>query len=134
MPAPALARQVASFFGVGVLAVIVHYAVLVGLVEGAGAAPVASAGAGYLAGGLASYLLNRTHTFASDRPHREASWRFAAVMAVGFALTLGLMAILVGRLGLPYLPSQIAATGVVFAWNFAAHRWWTFRAGSGAAG
>lgn len=127
MTAMRLLRQFATFFGVGALATALHYAVLVALVQAAGADPVAAALAGYCAGGLASYWLNRTRTFRSDRPHAEAGWRFAAVMAVGFLLTWGLMTLLVDRLGLPYLLAQMAATGVVLVWNFIAHKWWTFR-------
>lgn len=126
MPVPALAAQILSFFGVSVISTLVHYAALIGLVEIGGAAPVPAALAGYCLGGIVSYRLNRTRTFISDRPHAEAGWRFAVVMAVGFALTLGLMKLFVDRLDLPYLPAQIVTTGVVFGWNFVAHKWWTF--------
>ncbi|MBN9064401.1 MAG: polysaccharide synthesis protein GtrA [Rhizobiales bacterium 65-9] len=131
MTAPGLLRQFATFFGVGALATALHYAVLVALAEVFSVDPVAAALTGYCAGGLASYWLNRTRTFHSDRPHGEAGWRFAAVMAVGFALTWSLMTLFVDRLGLPYLPAQIVATGVVLVWNFIAHKWWTFRTTAG---
>ena len=121
-----LLTQFASFAGVGVLAMIVHYSLLIGLVELAGVAPVSAALAGYCAGGLASYWLNRTQTFRSDRPHVEAGWRFAVVMAVGFGLTLALMKLFVERFGAPYVPAQIVVTAVVLVWNFIAHKWWTF--------
>src|SRR5690606_11501921 len=103
-----------------------HYAALIGLVELFGVAAAPAAVAGYACGGLVSYLLNRRRTFDSDRPHFEAGWRFAAVMCVGFGLTYVLMKLFVDRLGAPYLPAQIVTTGLVFFWNFAAHKWWTF--------
>jgi putative flippase GtrA len=77
----------------------------------------------------AVYSLNRRHTYASDRPHREATWRFAVVAAIGFVLTALLMYGAVDHLGLPYLPAQIATTGVVLIWSFLANRFWTFRPG-----
>ncbi|MHB2167717.1 GtrA family protein [Alsobacter sp. R-9] len=124
-----LARQFSAFFGVGLVAAVAHYGTLIGLVEGAGAGPVPATLAGYILGGVVSYLLNRRHVFASDRPHREATWRFAVVAGVGFVLTGLIMALLTGRLALPYLPAQVATTGIVMLWSFAANRWWTFGRG-----
>lgn len=125
-PPPRLLRQVSAFFGVGLVAAVVHYGTLIGLVEGAAVGPVPATLAGYVLGGAVSYWLNRRHVFASERPHREATWRFATVAGVGFGLTGLSMAWLTGQLGVPYLPAQVLTTGVVMVWSFAANRWWTF--------
>lgn len=122
-----LARQVRAFAGVGVIAAVAHYGVLVGLVELAGQRPVPATLAGYVAGGLVSYGLNRRHTYASTRPHGEATWRFAVVAAVGFGLTWAAMHGLTVSLGVPYLPAQVLTTGLVLVWSFVAHKIWTFR-------
>lgn len=127
--AKALARQFASFTGVGIVAAIAHYGTLIALVESGRAGPVAGALAGYVAGGVVSYVFNRRHTYRSDRPHREATWRFALVAAVGFFITWGLMAVIAGHAGIPYLFAQVLTTGVVLLWSFVAHRLFTFRAG-----
>jgi putative flippase GtrA len=50
------------------------------------------------------------------------------VAAVGFAITYGVMHLLVERLALPYLPAQIATTLVVLVWSFLAHKYWSFGA------
>lgn len=121
------ARQFAAFFGVGLVAAIVHYGLLFSLVEGYGLDPVPASLTGFGAGGIVSYLLNRRHTYRSERPHREATWRFLVVSAIGFALTWSLMALLVRGLGAPYLPAQLATTGIVLVWHFLAHKLWTFR-------
>jgi putative flippase GtrA len=126
---PALAgllRQILAFGWIGVVAAFVHFGLLVGLVEGGLARPVPATLAGYVAGGIVSYLLNRRIAFASDRPHREATWRFATVAAIGFALTWTIMHGLVERLALPYFPAQIATTLIVMAWSFLAHKFWSF--------
>lgn len=125
---PALLRQVTAFAGVGAVAAVAHYGLLVSLVEGYRLDPVPATLAGYVAGGIVSYLGNRRHTYASARPHAEAGWRFAAVAAVGFGLTWACMAMLVRGLGAPYLPAQIATTGLVLVWSFLAHKLWSFRA------
>ena len=121
-----LSRQFAAFSGVGAVAAVVHYGFLIVLVELAGWTPVAATLAGYVAGGAVSYALNRRLTYASDRPHAEATWRFAAVALVGFALTGLLMQIFTVRLGADYIPAQLVTTGIVLFWSFIAHRLWTF--------
>lgn len=121
-----LARQFAAFFGVGVAAAVVHYGLLIALVEGRGLDPVPATLVGYIAGGLVSYALNRRHTYESSRPHREATWRFAVVAFVGFLLTWGFMQLFVVWLGAPYIPAQLVTTGIVMLWSFLAHKVWTF--------
>lgn len=124
---PALARQFAAFFSVGIVAAIVHYGLLISLVEGYRLEPVRATLCGYVGGGIVSYLLNRRHTYASDRSHAQAGWRFALVAAVGFCLTWAFMALFVDLLGAPYLPAQIVTTGLVLFWSFLANKLWTFR-------
>jgi putative flippase GtrA len=121
-----LSRQFAAFSGVGVVAAIVHYGLLIGLVEAGGLDPVPATLAGYVGGGLVSYLLNRRLTYASTRPHVEAGWRFAVVAGVGFVLTGVFMHVFTRRLGAPYLPAQVATTAIVLVWSFVAHKLWTF--------
>jgi putative flippase GtrA len=124
-----LIRQFTAFFGVGVAAAVAHYGVLIGLVEAGGIDPVTATLLGYVAGGLVSYALNRRLTYASDRPHAEAGWRFAVVAAVGFGLTGAFMHAFTRWLSIPYLPAQLATTGIVLFWSFVAHKVWTFRGG-----
>ena len=121
-----LSRQFAAFFGVGVAAAVVHYGLLVVLVEGGSVHPVPATLAGYVAGGLVSYGLNRRHTYRSRRPHREATWRFAVVALVGFMLTWLFMHVFTVWLGAPYIPAQLVTTGIVMLWSFLAHKAWTF--------
>jgi putative flippase GtrA len=125
---PETARQFRTFVGVGLAAAIVHYGLLIGLVEAGLLAPVPATLVGYGGGGVVSYAFNRSLTYESDRPHAEATWRFVVVALIGFGLTWIVMHVLTGRLGLPYLPSQLATTAIVLFWNFLAHKIWTFRA------
>lgn len=125
-PLVRLCLQFTTYVSVGLVALVVHYGLLVALVELGRVDPVAAAVAGYIAGGVVSYTLNRRHTYASDRPHAEATWRFALVAAIGLGLTWILMAILTRWAGLAYLPAQLATTGLVVFWNFTGNRLWTF--------
>ncbi len=126
-----ISRQFAMFIIVGVAAALVHYGVLIALVEFRGVAPVPATLAGYVAGGVVSYVLNRRHTYKSERPHEEAGWRFAAVAGVGFVLTSIFMYLLHDIAGLHYLVAQVLTTGVVLVWSFGAHRLWTFSEANG---
>jgi putative flippase GtrA len=125
-PVRRLSRQFLFFAVAGAAATLVHYGLLVGLVESGAAGPVAGALACYCGGGIVSYLLNRRLAFGSDRRHREAVWRFGVVAAVGFGLTGLAMALLTRQWLWPYLPAQVATTGLVMVWSFTAHRLWTF--------
>jgi putative flippase GtrA len=120
-------RQLLTFGGAGIAAVIVHYSALIGLVQTGTLDAVPAALCGYVAGGGVSYALNRRHTYRSDRPHQEAAWRFAVVATVGFLITWAVMHVLVDRWSLPYLLAQVLTTGLVMMWSFSAHKWWTFR-------
>jgi putative flippase GtrA len=121
-----LARQFATFSGVGLVAAVAHFGVLIALVETTGMDAVRAALAGFVAGGIVSYLLNRRLTYRSDRPHREATWRCALVAVVGFVLTWAFMAAFIRGLGAPYLPAQLVTTGIVLFWTFIGNKLWTF--------
>jgi len=121
-----LFRQLTTFFGVGVVSIIADYSTLVLLCEVFDVSAVIGALAGHIVGGIVNYLLNRAHTFATDRNHMQALWRFASVMAVGFSLTGLFMWIFADKLEIPYLVARVITTGIVFCWNFAAHKLWTF--------
>jgi len=119
-------RQFSSFVVVGFIATGVQFALLIGLVELAGIPAVAAALIGYGSGGLVSYSLNRRHVFRSNAPHQAAVARFTLVAAVGFGLTYLFMSLLVNGAGIPYLLAQVATTGIIMFWSFAAHKMWTF--------
>ena len=121
-----LPRQFLCFSGVGVIAAIAHFGVLVALVEFAGAAPVPAALAAFIAGGVTSYVLNRRFTFANNRSHQHAAPRFAIIAGGGFLLTGLAMHVLVVRLGVHYLVAQLVTTLVVLLWTFTLNRHWTF--------
>ena len=122
-----LLRQFLTFSGVGLVAAVAHYGVLITLVEGFGILPVIATLWGFIAGAGVSYVLNRRYTFRSDRPHRAAAPRFLAVSVGGFLLNGAVMWLLNEYWGVPYLLAQVVATAVVLFWNFSVNLLWTFR-------
>jgi putative flippase GtrA len=81
---------------------------------------------GYLVSAAVSYLLNRRYTYASGAPHAAAAWKFGVVMVTGLAINSLFMQLLQGYLHWHYMPAQLVATAGSLAWNFCAHRYWTF--------
>lgn len=121
-----LFRQFLRFFGVGLIAVGVHYGVMILLVEAFGMDEVHAAVTGYTVGGFASYSLNRKFTYDTDRSHGAAAWRFAVVAGIGLVITWAFMALFNRYFGWHYLLSQLITTAIVMMWSFFAHKYWTF--------
>ncbi|MFO1189990.1 MAG: GtrA family protein [Alphaproteobacteria bacterium] len=121
-----IVHQFATFSVVGVIAAVFHYGTLIGLREAFGVDPVVGSATGFVTGGIVSYLLNYHVTFGSKRSHAEAASLFIVVAAIGLAINTALMALLVNTVELQYLVAQIATTGIVLVWHFAANRLWTF--------
>jgi putative flippase GtrA len=114
------------FAAVGVVATIVHYSILISLVELARGPLIPSTSVGFVFGAVVSYTLNRRITF-SHQPHfGRGLLQFVAVGAVGLGLNAVIVASLV-RAGLQYIVAQMVATGVVLVWNFALARLVIFR-------
>lgn len=123
-----LPKQISMFFGVGVISIAADYGAFFVLLHLLDLDEVPAALGGYALGGLVNYLLNRGHTFTTERSHLEAGWRFMAVMAVGFTLTGLFMQLFANMLDINPWVSRVVTTGIVFVWNFVAHRSWSFAA------
>jgi putative flippase GtrA len=117
--------QFLKFAAGGAVGTACHYALLMAWVEAAGGPVVPGTLAGFCAGALVNYLIARRYVFVTTRPHGAAAPRFALVAAVGAALNTAVVALLYGA-GAHYLLAQLAATGIVLAFNFLANRHWTF--------
>lgn len=115
-----ITRQFSSFVVVGVFTTIVHYGVLIALVEALAVPPALATGAGFLTAVLLSYPLNRSYTF-HDHRFGPGLLKYVAAVSLGLLINVGCMAGLT-KLGLHYLAAQVAASIVALVWNFAASR------------
>ena len=120
-------RRLAHFAAVGLVGTAAHYLLLVALVEGAGADPVAGSVAGFCLGALVNYGMSHRFVFRSDRAHQEALPRFFAVAVSGLAWNTLLMSLFTHVFGWPYLLAQILTTGLLVVWHYAVNALWTFR-------
>ena len=113
-------RRVAQYFGVGAAAAAVDISLFT-LFAG-------YLGYNYLVVGCVTFILATAVNYALGvRFVFESGVRFAraheillvfAVSAVGLAINQAVLYAAVGRLGAPLLPSKLAATAVVFGWNY----------------
>ncbi|MEN8175697.1 MAG: GtrA family protein [Pseudomonadota bacterium] len=104
----------------GGLAFLVDAGLVFGLTEVAGWHYMVSATAGFAAGLVVNYLLCIRWVFS----HRALENRrlemtiFASIGLVGLLLNDGVIWLLTEGAGIHYMASKLAATGVVFAFNF----------------
>jgi putative flippase GtrA len=112
-----MATRVMPAFGryllIGLLATAIHYALLMALVELAGAAAAPSAAFGAACGALAAYAGNHRYTFVGGAAHRRALPRFLAVAALGAAANGAIVWAGTEFLGMHYLAAQVVATTIV---------------------
>lgn len=114
------------YVGVGSLATVAHYAVLVLAVEVGGGSPPWSSFMGACVGALVAYAGNRQITFVdSGQPHRVAMPRFFGVALLG-ATGNGLIVSGLTSWGLHYLLAQAVATVGVTVLTYHLNRRWTF--------
>jgi putative flippase GtrA len=116
----AVGRQFSHFVVVGLITTVVHYGVLVALVEAFATSPVAATAAGFLSAVLFSYLLNRRYTF-HDRRFGPGLLKYVAAVFIGLLVNIAIVGALT-HLGAHYLLAQIFASGVALGWNFVATR------------
>jgi putative flippase GtrA len=121
-----LARQFSRFLAVGVATTIVHYGVLIVLVEAWGVHPVWGTSAGFIVAVLFSYLLNRRYTFEELPTFGTGLLKYYASVTMGLVLNAGTVAVLTAW-GAHYLLAQAIASGLALIWNFLAARFLVFR-------
>ena len=116
-------------FGIaGAIATAVHYAVLTGLLEGAGMRSAALANAiAAVCGITVSYFGNRRFVLRSRTPHRLATPRFLA--AYGFVIGVhgGLMALWADWAGLSYSVGFVIFTAISAIVTYLANREYVFQ-------
>ncbi len=120
-------KQIIRFLFTGGLATALQYTVLwVGVDYLACSAAMAS-GVGYLTGSLLSYVMNYFFTFKSNRPHSYGISRFYLMVAIGWGINTGTMALLADSVKWNKWLAQILATALALIWNYMASRFWVFR-------
>ncbi|WP_019007040.1 GtrA family protein [Cohnella laeviribosi] len=123
-------RKLIKYAVVGVVGTLVHWGILIGLVEGFGTEPVYATSIGFIATVILSFYLNLYWTF-SIRAHSAGiagRWvRYVLVSVGGLLLNSGLMYVAVHLLNYGYLFGQSVSLIAVPVFNYVLHSIWTFR-------
>ena len=118
--------QFIRFAGVGFIGTIIHYAVLIALVELGDIEAALATTCGFVLGAISNYVLNRLYTFKSTVALLPSMLKFMSISTVGAGLNGAIVHTLTASLGWNYLLAQVFATGLVLVWNFFGNRLWTF--------
>lgn len=121
-----IVHQFLRFAAVGAIATLIHYSILISLMELGRISLVLSTSVGFTVGAVVSYTLNRRITFDHQPHFGRGLFKFVAIGAIG----LGLNALIVSELAAArthYILAQMVATGVVLVWNFIMARLVIFR-------
>lgn len=121
-----VAMKFLKFIGVGGVATLCQYCLLVVFVEFASLALLVSTMLSYSLSALLNYWLNYHFTFNSDRAHAQALPRFVLVALVGLLINTLVFALFSLVFNFYYLLAQVAATLFALIWNFGANKLWTF--------
>jgi putative flippase GtrA len=119
-----LLREALGYAFASLCALGADVAILAFLVQVCGWWPVAAATVSFSAGIFVVYLLSVRFVFKhhrlSDRRAEFAS--FGAIGAIGLAINVGVIFVLVNRIGIHYLAAKGVAAGCTFTFNFFARR------------
>jgi putative flippase GtrA len=121
-----LALQFSSFAAVGAIATLLQYFILVVLVSVFSFDAVLSSAIGFVTSAFLNYYLNYRFTFKSSKRHRVALVRFFIIASLGLLINTLVMKFLLSYIHLPYLLSQVGATGMVMLSNFILLKKWAY--------
>jgi putative flippase GtrA len=123
-------KRIARYFGVGAAAACVDIGLFMLFAQGVGWPYLRVAAASFVAATLVNYALSVRFVFVSGARFRRR-WEIVLVFAVsgvGLAINQAILAAGVEVAGLSLFLAKVAATGVVFFWNYAARRVFVFGA------
>lgn len=115
-----LINQIVKFGAVGVVCFGIDYGLMILLTEFGGLNYLLSSGISFSVSVVVNYLLSMCFVFRSKKNCNKAKEFiiFAALSITGLMLTEALMWAGVERLGLHYMFSKVAVTGIVMVYNF----------------
>ncbi len=118
----------AWFLAVGGLASLVHWAVVVALVEADAVRPLLANVAGWMVAFGMSFAGHHLLSFRGhSTPAMLAALRFFVISATGFVLNQAAYAVLIAKTSVSYALLLVVVLAGVAAATYVAGRWWAFR-------
>ena len=105
---------------------LVHFLLLIGLIEAFATPPVIATSIGFIIGSLVNYTLQYHWTFAADGPHHVMLGRYALVTTITMLINDALFWVFTEQLGVHYLLAQGIATGAMLIVNYVVNKNFTF--------
>lgn len=119
--------QIAKFLTIGSLAAVVHFSVVVLLVQTFDYAPLIANVAGFVVSFQLSYWGHRLWTFSDTHvSHREAYPRLVAVQVLNFSINEALYYLFLS-LGLPYPLALLIVLAILPVFTFITSKFWVFQ-------
>ncbi|MFO1292825.1 MAG: GtrA family protein [Rubrivivax sp.] len=119
-------KTFSRFLVVGGAATALHYALTAIFISMELLSPTPASGAGFAISAAFNYIASAIYTFKGKHRHLVAFPRFAAAAGTGCLINVAGLHFLT-IFGLPFIPSQLVATGLVILWNYLLSALWTFR-------
>lgn len=120
-----LPLQALAYTSAGVIGTMVHYAILVILLQGIVSDIVVASTLGAILGGLVNYWLAHRRVFKSQVRHQVALPKFVVVASIGIGINAAVLAAIAKPLS--SIAGQLLASIVVLMFGFVLNRTWSFR-------
>lgn len=115
-----------KFAGVGAVATLVQYVLLVLIIEQSAVNETLASAVSFSFSAIINYLLNYRFTFESDLRHRQVVPKFFITALIGLCINTLVFEILLTLGNVHYLVCQLVATFIVLIWNFVINAKWSF--------
>ncbi|MCM3337554.1 GtrA family protein [Paenibacillus sp. MER TA 81-3] len=118
--------KIVKYGVVGVLGTLLHFSVLILLVEWWGCNPIISSAIGFIFVLIISFFMNQRWTFGTRGMGRSAFIKYAIVSANGLIMNTAIVFVTVDLLQWSYLIGQLCVVAIVPPLNFVLNYYWTF--------
>lgn len=116
-----------KFLGVGSIATIIQYCLLIFLVELFSLNHIIASSLSFIISSIINYTMNYKITFNSNLKHRIVFPRFVVIVTFGVILNTTILKLSIDKLELHYILAQIISTTLILFWNFIANYFWSFK-------
>jgi len=123
-----LLKQSFYYANIGLIAMLIDFAVLYFLVEFLYVNYLIAVVLAFFVAVIFNFIAQKKFTFKDqNKNHAFQITSFFLIGIVGMGMNVGIIYVCVEYLGLWYMFGKVFATGVAFVWNFLANKFITFR-------
>lgn len=124
-----MVKQFIGYLISGTIATIVHYTLLIYLVEIYFSPVIIASSAGFIGGAITGFTLNKQFVFNDHTAVKTAGFKYTIMVITSAGLNMLLLFLLTKFMHLYYLFAQIIATISIIIYNFTCCKMWIFNKG-----